>query len=52
LLLIETLPDALPAAVGANCALKVLDCPGGQGEWEGQPAHAETRPVTPALRNI
>src|SRR5437879_2426686 len=29
LLTSETLPDTLPVAVGANCTLKVLDCPGG-----------------------
>src|SRR5207244_2624073 len=27
LLMSETLPDTLPVAVGANCTLKVLDCP-------------------------
>src|SRR5205807_1574035 len=30
LLTSEMLPDALPVAVGANCTLKVLDCPGGR----------------------
>src|SRR5205807_1739179 len=30
LLMSETLPDTLPVAVGANCTLKVLDCPGGR----------------------
>src|SRR2546422_1043755 len=30
LLMSETLPDTLPVAVGANCTLNVLDCPGGR----------------------
>src|SRR3989442_1353433 len=30
LLMSETLPDTLPVAVGANCTLKVLDCPAGR----------------------
>src|SRR2546422_1047134 len=30
LLTSEMPPDALPVAVGANCTLKVLDCPGGR----------------------
>src|SRR5437899_2482911 len=31
----ESLPDTLPVAVGANCRLKVLDCPGGRSEERG-----------------
>src|SRR5437899_7926805 len=30
LLTSEMLADTLPVAVGANCTLKVLDCPGGR----------------------
>src|SRR2546426_671757 len=39
LLMSETLPDTLPVAVGANCTLKELDCPGGR----------ETRNVSPLM---
>jgi hypothetical protein len=47
LLLIETLPDALPAAVGANCALKVLDCPGARENGKVNPLMPKPAPVTP-----
>jgi len=46
LLLIETLPDALPGAVGANCALKVLDCPGARANGKVKPLMAKPAPVT------
>ncbi len=47
LLLIATLPDALPAAVGANCALKVLDCPGARENGKVNPLMPKPAPVTP-----
>src|SRR6266852_6601992 len=47
LLLIETLPDALPAAVGANCALKVLDCPGARENGKVNPLMPKPAPMTP-----
>jgi hypothetical protein len=46
LLLIETLPDALPAAVGANCALKELDCPGARDNGKVNPLIPKPAPVT------
>src|SRR5713226_3734127 len=46
LLLIETLPDALPGAVGANCALKVLDCPGARENGKVKPLMPKPAPVT------
>src|SRR5260370_36614036 len=47
LLLIETLPDALPAAVRANCALKVLDCPGARENGKVNPLMPKPAPMTP-----
>ncbi len=46
LLLIETLPDALPAAVGTNCALKALDCPGARENGKVNPLILKPAPVT------
>jgi hypothetical protein len=46
LLLIETLPDALPDAAGANSALKVLDCPGARANGKVKPLMAKPAPVT------
>jgi hypothetical protein len=46
LLLIETLPDALPAAVGANCALNVLDCPGARENGKVNPLMPKPAPIT------
>ena len=46
LLLIETLPDALPGAVGVNCALKVLDCPGARENGKVNPLIPKPAPVT------
>src|SRR6266851_5113604 len=45
LLLIETLPDALPGAVGVNCALKVLDCPGARENGKVNPLMPKPAPV-------
>ena len=42
----ETLPDALPVAVGANCTLKVLDCPGGRVSGKVSPLMLKPAPVT------
>ena len=38
---IVTFPVALPAAVGANFALKLTLCPGVQRDWQRQAAKAE-----------
>src|SRR5437879_11544738 len=46
LLTSERLPDTLPVAVGANCTLKVLDCPGGAGRGRGGTPGMEVAPVT------
>jgi hypothetical protein len=46
LLLIETLPDALPGAVGANSALKVLNCPGARDNGKVNPLMPKPAPVT------
>ena len=46
LLSIETVPDALPGAVGANCALKVLDCPGARESGKLNPLMPKPAPVT------
>src|SRR5260370_35172144 len=39
------LPDALPGAVGANCALKVLDCPGGRESGKFSPLMPKPAPL-------
>lgn len=46
LLFIETVPDALPGAVGANCALKVLDCPGARETGKLNPLMPKPAPLT------
>jgi len=46
LLLIEMVPDALPGAAGANCALKVLDCPGARESGKVSPLMPKPAPVT------
>src|SRR5437870_9788606 len=45
LLTSETLPDTLPVAVGANCTLKVLDCPGGSVSGNVGPLMLKPAPV-------
>lgn len=45
LLLIETVPDAPPGAVGANCALKVVDCPGARESGKVSPLMPKPAPV-------
>src|SRR2546427_621828 len=46
LLTSETLPDTLPVVVGANCTLKVLDCPGGRVSGNVSPLMLKPAPVT------
>ncbi len=46
LLFIETVPAALPDTVGANCALKVLDCPGAKESGKLNPLMLKPAPVT------
>jgi len=46
LLASETPPDTLPVAVGAHCALKVLDCPGGRVSGNVSPLMLKPAPVT------
>src|SRR2546426_862289 len=41
----ERLPDTLPVAVGANCTLKVLDCPGGRVSGKVSPLMLKLGPV-------
>ena len=48
LLTSEMLPDALLVAVGANCTLKVLDCPGGRVSGNVSPLMLKPAPVTVA----
>ena len=45
LLFIEMLPDALPGAVGVNCALKVLDCPGVRESGKFSPLMPKPAPL-------
>lgn len=45
LLLMEMLPTALPGAVGANCALRVLDCPGTRENGKTNPLMPKPVPV-------
>src|SRR5258708_23107960 len=45
LLFIEMLPDALPGAAGANCALKVLDCPGARESRKFTPLTPQPPPL-------
>src|SRR5437899_10373990 len=42
----ETLPDTLPVAVGANCTLKLLDCPGARVRGKVSPLMVKPAPVT------
>jgi len=46
LLTSERLPGTLPVAVGANCTLKVLDCPGGTVSGNVGPLMLKPAPVT------
>src|SRR5207245_2891624 len=46
LLTSETLPDALPVVVGANCTLKVLDCPAARVSGKVSPLMLKPAPVT------
>src|SRR2546425_1070803 len=41
----ETLPDTLPVAVGANCTLKVLDCPAARVSGNVSPLMLKPAPV-------
>src|SRR2546427_302731 len=43
----EMPPDALPVVVGANCTLKVLDCPGGRVSGKLSPLMLKPGTVTP-----
>src|SRR5437660_690097 len=45
LLMSETLPDTLPVAVGANCTLKVLDCPAARVSGRVSPLMLKPAPV-------
>src|SRR3989441_1149248 len=46
LLTSETLPDTLPVVVGANCTLKVLDCPAARVSGKVSPLMLKPAPVT------
>src|SRR2546426_840957 len=52
LLMSETLPDTLPVAVGANCTLKVLDCPGGRVTGNVSPLMLKPGPVAPPRATV
>src|SRR5437899_3668630 len=41
----EMLPDTLPVAVGANCTLKVLDCPAARVSGNVSPLMLKPAPV-------
>src|SRR5437879_13592920 len=45
LLTSERLPDTLPVAVGANCTLKVLDCPAARVSGNVSPLMLKPAPV-------
>src|SRR3989454_300664 len=52
LLTSETLPDTLPVAAGANCTLKVLDCPGGSVSGNVGPLMLKPAPVKLACEMV
>src|SRR2546427_785782 len=52
LLTSEMLPDTLPVAVGANCTLKVLDCPGGRMSGKLSPLMLKPGPVAPPRETV
>src|SRR2546427_424602 len=52
LLTSEMPPDALPVVVGANCTLKVLDCPGGRVSGKVSPLMLKPGPVRSEERRV
>src|SRR2546427_170839 len=48
----EMPPDALPVAVGANCTLKALDCPGGRVSGKVSPLMLKPGPVAPPRETV
>ncbi len=48
----ERLPDTLPVAVGANCTLSVLDCPGGRVSGKVNPLMVKLAPVALACAMV
>src|SRR3989442_979590 len=52
LLTSEMLPDTLPVAVGANCTLKVLDCPAGRVSGKVSPLMLKPGPVAPPRATV
>ena len=52
LLTSETLPDTLPVAVGANCTLKVLDCPAARVSGRVRPVMLKPVPETVSCETL
>src|SRR3989442_1675377 len=52
LLTSERLPDTLPVAVGANCTLKVLDCPAPRVSGKVSPLMLKPGPVKPPWETV
>ncbi len=52
LLTSERLPDTLPVVVGANCTLRVLDCPGGRVSGKVSPLMVKPAPVALACAMV
>src|SRR5712691_8216459 len=48
----ERLPDTLPVVVGANCTLRVLDCPGGRVSGKVSPLTLKPAPVALACAMV
>ena len=48
----ERLPDTLPVVVGANCTLRVLDCPGGRVSGKVSPLMVKPAPVALACAMV
>src|SRR5207245_7273143 len=52
LLTSETLPDTLPMVAGANCTLKVLDCPAARVSGRVRPVMLKPVPETVACETL
>ena len=52
LLTSETLPDTLPVVAGANCRLKVLDCPAARVSGRVRPVMLKPVPETVACETL
>ena|SRR5713101_2304719 len=52
LLTTETLPDAVPVTVGANCTVRLPDCPAGRVSGELTPLVVKPGPLTPVCETV